>query len=88
MEGDVTLHVSSVEGADGSHRLLVDPGADEGEDEAPDPQYEHAAGETHQAYGAEGGEELNTEVKEGRKEEEILQRQKEKGETKHLVELL
>ena len=80
MEGHVTLHVSSVERADGGHSLLVHPGTDEGEDEAPDAEDEHAAGEPDQADGAEGGEELNTEVKEGREEEEILQRQKEEAE--------
>ena len=80
VEGNVPLHVSSVEGADGGHRLLIHPGADEGEDEAPDPEYEHAAGEPHQADGAEGGEELNAEIKEGWKEEEILQREEEEWE--------
>ena len=74
MEWDVSLHVGSVEGADGRHRLLVDPGADEGEDEAPDPEYEHAAGEPHQADGAQGGEKLDAEIKQGGEEEEILQR--------------
>ena len=88
MEGHVPLHVSSVEGVDGGHRLLIDPGTNEGEDEAPDPEYEHAAGEPHQADGAQGGEKLDAEIKQGGEEEEILQRQEEEGQAEHLIELL
>ena len=36
VRGDVPLNIGAVQGADGRHPLLIDPGAHEGEDEAPE----------------------------------------------------
>ena len=73
VEGHVSLHVGSVQRVYRSHGLLVDPGTDRGEDEAPDAEYEHAAAETNEADGAEGGVEFYAEVEEGGEQKEILE---------------
>ena len=88
MEGDVSLDVGSIESVDGSDGLLVDPGTDCSEDEAPHAEDEHTASEPYEADGTEGGVELYAEVEEGGKQEEILQRQELEGQAKHLAILM
>ena len=62
--GHVPLHVCSVQSVDGSDCLLIDFGTHSSEDEASDAEYEHAAAETDEADGAEGGVELDAEIEE------------------------
>ena len=88
VRGHVALHVGAVERADGSHGLLVHPGADEGEHEAAHAEDEEPGEEGDDADGAEGGVEVDGEVEEGGEEEEVLQGEELQRHAEHMVELL
>ena len=86
--GDVSLHIGSVQGTNGSHSFTVNSGTDRGEDKGADAEDDGSDAKASERDEVEIGIQFYAEVEKGWEEEKIFQRKKLQCHTERFVDLL